>query len=56
MRQTRRSRIMLWHNHEGRRPRRPTSEPEPQQRRTAHTPLTQPAGADVQEVEAGGAL
>ena len=55
MRQTRRSRIVLSHNHEGRRPRRPPSEPEPQRRRTAHTPPTQPAEADVQEAQAGGA-
>ena len=44
------------HNHEGRRPRRPPSEPEPKRRRTVPTPPTQPAGADVQEAEAGGAL
>ena len=56
MRQTRRSRSILSHNHQGRRPRRPTREPEPQRRRTAPTPPTQPAGADVQEAEAGGAL
>ena len=43
------------HNHRGRRPRRPTSEPRPQAGRTVPTPLTQPAGADVQEAEAGGA-
>jgi len=42
------------HNHEGRRPRRPPSEPRPQAGRTVHTPLTQPAEADVQEAEAGG--
>ena len=44
------------HNHQGRRPRRPTSEPEPQRRRTVPSAPTQPAVADVQEAEAGGAL
>jgi len=57
MRQTRRSRSILSYNHQGRRPRRPTSEPRPPQAgRTVPTPLTQPAGADVQEAEAGGAF
>jgi len=56
MRQTRRSRSILPHNHQDRWPRRPPSEPEPQRRRTVLTPPTQPAGADVQEAEAGGAL
>jgi len=38
------------------RPSERGSEPEPQRRRTVQTPLTQPAVADVQEAEAGGAL
>ena len=38
------------------RPSERGSEPEPQRRRTAPTPLTQPAGVDVQEAQAGGAF
>jgi len=33
-----------------------SSEPEPQRRQTVQTPTTQPAGADVQEAQAGGAF
>jgi len=35
----------LMHKHEGRRPRRPPSEDEPQRGRAALTPTTKPAGA-----------
>ena len=56
MRQTRRSRSILSHKHEGRRPRRPPSEPRPQAGRTVPTSPTQPAGADVQEAQAGDAF
>ena len=55
IRQTRKAESKPLYNHEGRRPRRPTSEPEPQRRRTALSVPTQPAEADVQEAQAGGA-